>query len=148
MVDCLKGAGNMAGNRAGDQDASLIARTHLPPDFVEQVNGAGDIGVHYMANLIKVLVKEAMAQAMPGIGQQRIDRTTLGRRVEFVNPCGRSQVSLNGIYLHAVGAKLLGCLFDLRQVGSDQEIEAAFGAQHGQFVADTTRSASHNGELM
>jgi len=40
---------------------------------VQQINRASDVGVDDVFYRVKVLIQEAMPQAMPGVGKQRIN---------------------------------------------------------------------------
>ena len=85
VVDRLERPRHQPGDGAGQQDLAAPARPHLGADLVEQADGARDVGVHDMHDVVPVLVQEGMAEAVPRVGGQGVDRRVgddpaLGRR--------------------------------------------------------------------
>ena len=113
MVDGLEGAGHVAGDRAGNQDAPLVAPGHLAQHLLHEVDRAGDVGVDHVLDVGKVLLEKAAAKAVAGIGKQRIDRPALRRGIEPVDARQCRQVNLLGFYLPAERAQFLRRLMDL-----------------------------------
>ena len=89
-----------------------------------------------MPHVIEVLVEEAVPQAMPRVGKQRLNRSAVGGGVQPVNPCEGGEVSLDGLDCHAERAEVLRYNVDGRLIRGNQQIETLFGAACGQFVAD------------
>ena len=149
VVDSLETAGNEARDRAGDQDAPCIATPHIVTYPVDQIDGAGDVGVDHAPYLPKILIKEGTAKPPPGIGEQRIDRAADPLRciIELVDTLERRQVRLQGFDGNAEAAQAGRGGFDLRLVRCDQQIEIVLGAAPGKFQAYARGSAGDDGEL-
>jgi hypothetical protein len=83
-----------------------------------------------MPRLDEILVQKGAAQAMPGIGQQRVHRPILClyRRVKGVDAFQCGEVSLNGGDFCPKLAKFRGGRLDLSLVGRDHQIVALLGA--------------------
>jgi hypothetical protein len=62
---------------------------------VQQVDGAGDVGVDHALYIVEVLVEEAMPQANAGVGQKRIDRPALHRVIQFVDTFSGSSAAMS-----------------------------------------------------
>jgi hypothetical protein len=56
-----------AGDRPGDPDAPAALLAHGLAHAVQQVQGTGNIGFHYMLEIAEVLVKEGVAQPAAGV---------------------------------------------------------------------------------
>jgi len=61
IIDCLVSAGHEAGDRSGDQDASLASRAHVAADFLNDVNGDGDVRVDDVEGGVEVLIEKGFA---------------------------------------------------------------------------------------
>ena len=67
IIDCLVSAGHEAGDRSGDQDASLASHAHVAADFLNEVNGAGDVRVDDVAGGVEVLIEKGLPKRCPAL---------------------------------------------------------------------------------
>ena len=116
------------------------------PDFLDEVDRAGDVGVDDAQDVVEVLIEKAFAQSAPGIGQQRFDRPFADQCIELVDAFDLGEVGLQGIDLGAQRFEILAGLLYLRLIGDDHEVEAFLCAAFGQFVADAGRGPGYDGE--
>jgi hypothetical protein len=116
------------------------------PTCLNQIYSAGDVGIEDVPHLIEVLIEEAVPQAVPRVGEQRLHRSAVGGGVEFVHAVKRGEIGLDGLDRCTEGTELLSGSLDGGLIGGDQQIESLFGAAFGQFVADASRRARHHGE--
>ena len=140
------GAGHKAGDGTGDQDASGTAGAHLAANLLDEVGGAGNVGVDDAADIGEVLIQEGMAQPVTCVGENGIDGAAVQRGADLVITFQCGEVGLDSIDLGAEGAELIGGLLDLRLVSGDDQVESFPGTAFGQFIADTGRSAGDDGE--
>ena len=66
---------------------------HVLPDL-DEIDGAGDVGVDDAQDVVEVLIEEALAQTAPGVGQQRLHRTSPDQAIKLVDPSNLGQVGL------------------------------------------------------
>ena len=78
-----------------------VSAAHVVADLVDQIDGTGHVGLDDVPRLVKILVEESMAQATPGVCEQRIDRSAVGRGIKLIDALGRRQVGLKGFHLTA-----------------------------------------------
>jgi hypothetical protein len=143
VVNRLEATRREARDRARQQDAAPALLAHRLPHLLHQVNRARDIGVDHVQHRGKVLVQEAVAQAVAGIGQQRVHRAAPHGRQQGLQALARGQVALHRIHLRAECAKVgRGAL--QRLVRRDHQIKAVLGRAFGQVVANARRSARDN----
>ena len=83
---------------------------------------------------------------MARVGEQRIDRSSLGRGVESVNAFLGGEVDFDRLSRNTELTKVLRCIVDCRIIGGDKQVKAVFAAAFGKFVTDAARSAGDNGE--
>jgi len=121
-------------------------RAHVAADFLDQVDGARDVGVDDVADVPEILVEEGFAEPVAGIRQKRIHPASSRGCVELVDAVKRREVGLDRLRLHAERAKLLRGLRDLRLVGRDDEVEAVLGANFGELIADAGGGAGDDRE--
>ena len=102
---------------------------------------------------LEVLVEEGVAQAVAGVGEQRVDR--VGRRPPSTSsstPSSVARSACDGFDLGASPRELVcGLLRNLRLVGGDDEIEALLGAALGgssQPMPDEAPVTTASGLLM
>jgi len=95
---------------------------------------------------VEVLIEKAAPETVARVGEQRIDRSSLGRGVESVNAFLGGEVVLDGLSRNTELTKGLRCMVDCRLIGGDQQVKAVFGAAFGKFVTDAARSAGDNCE--
>ena len=129
VVDRLIGAGHEAGDRTGEQDASRTTRPHAAADVLDEVQCSGDVGIDDVAAGREVLVEEATAESMAGIGQQGIDRPLSDGLDQLVHALLGGKVRRDRHGLRPEVAKDLRRLRDLGAISGDDEIEAVPGAQ-------------------
>jgi hypothetical protein len=70
------------------------SRARISRDLVQQVKGAGHVGVEHQLGLREVFVEEGVAQPASGIGQQRVDGPAARGGVQAVDSFHRRQVDL------------------------------------------------------
>jgi hypothetical protein len=121
-------------------------RAHVPAELLNEVDGAGDIGVDHLQDVIEVLIQEALAKAPAGVGQQGIDLPPSDHRAEFVDAFDRGEVCLDGIDLRAKCLEICRSLIDLGLVSGDDQIESVLGAAPGELIADAGGSSRHDCE--
>jgi hypothetical protein len=100
----------------GDEDAAPVAGTHVAPNFLNQIDGAGDVGVDDVPHFFKVLIEEAV----PRVGEQCLDRPPVGSGVQLVHAFERGEVGLDGLHCRPERAEILRCIFNGLLVGGDQ----------------------------
>ena len=99
----------------------MFAGAHLPSHFLNQVEGAGNVRINDVPHVIKVLVEEAVPQAVPGVGEQRLDRSALGGGVQPVHAIERGKVGLDSLDRHTERAELLrGIVTSMRSPPSEK----------------------------
>ena len=146
VVDGLIGARDEASDRTGDEDAAPLARAHVTADLLDEIDGAGDVGVHDAHDVIEILIEETFAKPSPGVCQERLHGTSANRRVKLVDSLKRGEVGLQCIDLGAHRLESGSRLLDLGFVGNDHEIESVLGTAFGEFIADTGRRAGNHGK--
>ena len=146
IIDCLVSAGHEAGDRSGDQDASLAARAHVAADFLNEVNGAGDVRVDDVAGGLEVLIEKGFAQTMSGVGEQRGNRSARDFREQLIYAFDRGEVSLDRFSGNAMGLESARGLRDRRLIGRDHEIESVFRAERREVITDTCRGTGDDSE--
>ena len=124
----------------------LPRRAHVAAHLLDQVDRARDVRVYHVPHIVEVLIEEALAEPVAGIGQERVHRPSPSGGVELVDALECRKVGLDRLGLDAERAELLRRLGDLRLVSSNEQIEAVLGADLGEFVADAGRSAGHDGK--
>ena len=89
-----------------------------------------------------------MAEATPGIGEQRIDRAAHPAHgiVKLVDAFLRGEIGLHGLDLRTGFAEGIGRLLDFGLVRRDDEIEAVLHTALRQLKADTGGCARHERE--
>src|SRR5205085_8836348 len=122
VVDRVEAARHEAGNRAGDEDPAAAAGAHLAADLLDQVDGAGDVGVDDVAHFVEVLVEESAAEALAGVGEKRLDRAAARRVDELVDAVAAGEIDLERLDLDTEPAQVLGRLLDLGAVGGDEQV--------------------------
>jgi hypothetical protein len=132
----LVGAGHEARDRACDQDAAAPALAHVLSDPLNEVDGAGHVGVDDSKNVIEVLIEKPFAQTASGVGQERLDRTSSNQCIELVDAFYLGKVGLQGIDLGSERFEILAGRLYLGLVRDNHQIEALLGTALGQFVAD------------
>lgn len=65
-------AGHVARDRAGHENPARAPRAHFAQDLLEQIGGAGDIGVDHPAPLVHILFDEGATA--PGIARRSAGR--------------------------------------------------------------------------
>jgi hypothetical protein len=96
---------------------------------MEQLDRSGDIGVDDPPDAVEILIQESATKTDPSVRQQSIDRATLRRGAEAIDPLRRREIRQHCIDLPAKTPQLGSCHFDRVLVGGDQEIEACL-SQH------------------
>ena len=119
---------------------------HPCPDRFDQVKRAGDIGVDHVTNVFKVLLEKCATEAMPGIRQQRVDRSIAGQRQQRVDAVERGKVGFDALHLDAeFGEGLLGPA-ERRVISDDHKVVLASSAAAGRLEADARRRAGDDGK--
>ena len=123
----------------------MATGAHVAADFMDQVDRAGDVGVDDVPDRGEILVEKGFAEAAPGIGEERLDRTVqaLCRGIKFIDAVERREIGLDRFDRGAERAEFAGRLHDLRLVGDDNKIKAVLRATFRQLVADAGRGAGH-----
>ena len=139
VVDGLIGARHEAGDRAGQQDATLAPAAHRPADQLHQIDRARDVRVDDVAHVLEVLIEKAVSQPMARIGEQRIDGPACRRGPQLIHARGRRQVCFDDGDVRAETAEAVGGGLNLRAIGGDQQIESLLRTDRGQFESDARR---------
>jgi hypothetical protein len=72
-----------------------------------------------------------VSQAMPGIGEQRLNRLAFSSGVQPVHAVERGEVGLDRLDRHTERAELLRGIVNGRLISGDQQVEPMFGAAFG-----------------
>ena len=83
---------------------------------------------------------------MPGVSEQRLDRSSFSGGVEPVHAVERGKIDLEGLDRRAERAEVPRRVMDGRLIGGDQQIEPVFGAAFSQLIADAGRRSGDDGE--
>ncbi|KAK0332020.1 hypothetical protein LTR94_026576, partial [Friedmanniomyces endolithicus] len=121
---------------------AFIAGDHGLEDFLQQIEGAGDIGVDHSPPLGDVLIQKRATQPAPGIGAQQVDLPALCRGEQPVDPLDGRQVRLHPAHLGAELAEIGGGGIDQRLVRHDQNVVAVPRRQRRQLEPDAGRGAA------
>ena len=124
----------------------MPARAHVADDLLDQVDGAGDVGIDDAAYIGEILVEEGVAEAAAGVGEQHGDRATADRRDQPVVAFDRREVGLHRLDDRAAGAKLRRGAVALRLVCDAQQRVAGLAGDLGKREADAGRGAGDDGE--
>jgi hypothetical protein len=130
------GPWNEAGDRAGNEDAPLIARPHLASDALNEIDRPGDVGVDDVPDVIEVLIEKRSAQSVASIGQECVHGPAADHRPEALDTLPRRQVHLDGLDIDVAAAQFVSSLMNVRLVGGHNQIEILFGANPGELEAD------------
>jgi hypothetical protein len=84
---------------------------------VDEVDRAGDVGIHNVAGFVEILVKKSLAEAAAGVGEESCNRSPIDLAEELVDTLGGGKVSLDDLDAAPVAAQLLGGALDLRLIG-------------------------------
>jgi hypothetical protein len=141
----LEGPGHEAGDGSGDENPAFHAAAHVTRHFLHEVERAGDVRVDHVLHFGELLVQESFAEAMPGVGQQRVDVTTSCHSIELLNPISRGKVRLDGVHLGAERSQGLRGGFE-RFICGDDEVVAAGGGLPGKLQTDAAGSPGDDRE--
>lgn len=106
IIDRVEGAGDEADDRSGHQHLALAVPDHRRQHALQQINGAGHIGVDRAAPVLHRLVEESPAPAVSRIGAQHIDPPTIRRRQQRVHALQRRQIGLDRLNLRTFRRQL------------------------------------------
>jgi hypothetical protein len=98
------------------QDAALVPHAHASAQLLEQVDSAGDVGVDDVSHLVEILAEEALAQAVPGVGEQHVHGAPFGGGVKMIDALERGEVNFDDPSRDAASAERLGGFVDLGSV--------------------------------
>lgn len=101
-----------------------------------------------MARGGEVLIEEALAETVAGIGAEDRDRTaeTIHLGAEPIDALEGGEVGLDGVHRRAGGSERLRRSLDLRFVSGNDELESVLPQQQRQFIADAGGRACYDGE--
>jgi hypothetical protein len=136
VVDGHEAAGHEAGDRAGDQDPTSIARPHALPELVDQAYRAVDVQCDDPPRQRQVLVEESAAKSDPGVGEKCLDRTVTDRGCQLCHAVLGREVRLYGRDHGALCAEPLPRRLDLVGIGADQKLISIPCATSGEFKPD------------
>jgi hypothetical protein len=116
---------------------------------VDEVNGAGDVGVDHAPDLFEFLIEEGTAEAAPCIRKQRIDGAPDPRRgfIKLVHALDGRKIGLQGLNNGAEATNFSRGSFDLWLVCRNQKIETIAGTALGQFQSNSGGGSGDDGEL-
>jgi hypothetical protein len=124
----------------------LAAGPHVLANFLQQVKRSSDIRIDNTAHVVKILIQKASAQTASGIGQQSLDRTSIKRRVKFVDAFNSRKIRLDR-FGRGTEVSELGCrLIDRRFIGCDDKVKTVPSAAFCQFEADAGGSPGNDRE--
>ena len=81
---------------------------------LNQVDGAGDVGVDDVPDVVELLLEEGAAEAVAGVGEQRVDGAAPGRGIELIDAVLGREIDVERVDFGAGAAADLG---DLEQPG-------------------------------
>ncbi len=143
-VDRVQGAGLEAGHRPGDQHPAAAARHHAAHHVLQQVDGAGDVGLDHVLQRPEVLLQEGPGQAMAGVGHQHIDLAALQRLDQGVHALATGQFGPHGMHLAGAGRLEIGHrLLQWPGARHDQVVPMLRGQQR-EVVADAGKSVGYH----
>ena len=64
---------------------------------MNEVDRAGDVGIHDVTGFVEILIKKSLAEAAAGIGEESCNRSTIDLAEELVDTLGGSKVSLHDL---------------------------------------------------
>jgi hypothetical protein len=120
---------------------------HVAGDELNQVDRPGDVGVDDVAHVLELLVEEGAAEAVAGVGEQRVDGPALRRGVQLVDAVLRGEVDLDGVDSRARRPAEVGDLGQAGGVRRQQQVESVAGGDDRQLTTDAGRGAGHDGVL-
>ena len=85
----------MARNRPGHQDAPLFAQDHARADLVHQRHRALDVRVDHMRDVLPLLKKECVAEAVACVGDQHVDIALANLVHQVFDPLFGAEVGLD-----------------------------------------------------
>jgi len=115
------------------------------PNLVQQVQRAGNVGVDHVLHVGKILLQKALAQSMPGIGQQCIHGASGDGLDQRVHTLTAGELGLHHLDVGAQHAQVTGRLVQCL-VGRDHQVKTLFGAAAGQVETDAGGGSSNNGK--
>lgn len=148
VIDRVERAGDKADDRPRHQHLAFTALDHRRQHPLEQIDGAGDVGVDRAPPVVDRLVEERPALAVARIGTQYIDGSTIGGGEQRIDTFQRRQVGLDRPHLGALGGQFAGGGVDGGFVGDDQQIIAVARRASRQMIADAGRGTRHDCEFI
>ncbi len=143
----VEAARDVSGDRTGDEHPAVPAPDHLCEHPLQQIDGAGHIGVDRVAPVRHPLIEERPAGADPGVGAQHVDGGALGGRQQAIDALDGRQVGLDPGHLAADLAEGACRIVDLRLVGGNNQVVSRGSRESGELETDPGRSAGDDGEL-
>src|SRR3954468_16755818 len=101
-----------ASNRAGDKDAAFALRAHPTADLVNEVDRAGDVGIHDVTGFVEILVQKCLAETAAGVGEESCNRAPIDLAEELVGTLYGGKISLHHLDRPTVAAQLLRGAFN------------------------------------
>ena len=142
VTDGLKRARREAGDRAG----IICGRPcwlACPARSLDQIDGAGDIGIDHADDFTEILIQETLAEASSGIREQGVDRTSIESRRKLLHAFNRCQIGFDGPSLsHGNPSRPV----NFRLVCGDDQVKAVLRATTRKFVANPGGGSGHHGD--
>jgi hypothetical protein len=101
--------------------------------------------INYMADLLKILIKESLAEAVTRIRNEHFDGAALDGCTKSIDALQRCQVRLNGVDLRVEAPKIFSRLRYLCLIGCYDQIKVVLGTNFSKLVPNSGGCAGHDG---